>query len=223
MLYFTIFLNNKIFSNKNMRLLTIGCEYKGSLSLYGCGITSANIFEQKIISMMGTKITHNISLRGLECNEVKIINAFHAIFKDLHNEKVIIYYSGHGDHTTTKEYWQTSSGRIDQMKIASLINEIDDDSIVYIFSESCSSEHMCNAKIANRNYVSIGATQDYEDAIITCDGGVMTCSIVSIFNNFGPEITIREFWNHMLKSGVTVEHFSLRYSDERFLDMTLFY
>lgn len=205
-----------------MRLLTIDCEYRGNLALYGCGITSANVFEEKVKSIVGPKITKCISLRGLECNESRITNAINEILHDLHDEKVIIYYSGHGNTSSNKEYWQTTSGCIDQIKIASLVNQIDDESLVYIFSESCFSEHMCNTKVAHKNYVSIGATQDWEDAIITCDGGVMTCAIVNIFEQYREEMTVREFWNSLLASGVTIEHFSLCYSHERFLDIPMF-
>lgn len=191
------------------------------MTLYGCGITSANVFDDRLTSIYEDKITKHIKLRGLECNEHNILDAFHEILKDLNNEHVIIYYSGHGDHSCSKEYWQTSGGIIDQIRIATLVNEVQDDSCVFIFSESCSSEHMCNTKVAKHNYVSIGATQDYEDAIITCDGGVMTCVISEIFKTLETSITIDKLWNAMLESGVDIEHFSLRYSDEKFLKTEL--
>lgn len=208
-----------------MRLLTIGVEYTGRLQLFGCGITSANLFESKIIELankFGQQITHNCRLRGLECTRSRISKEMHEIFRDLHHEKVIIYYSGHGDHMAGLEFWQLPDGRIDQKNIATLVNEIEDNSLVYIFSESCSSEHMCNTHIATRKYVSIGATQDYEDAIMTCDGGVMTMNIVKIISSKSENFTLRSLWESMLESGVEIEHFSIRYSDEHLLDENVF-
>lgn len=208
-----------------MRLLTIGVEYKGRLQLFGCGITSANLFESKILEMSNKfehKITHNVRLRGLECTKSQISNEIHNIFKDLNDEKVIIYYSGHGDHISGIEYWQLPDGHLDQKNIATLVNEIEDNSVVYLFSESCSSEHMCNTHLATKKYVSIGATQDYEDAIMTCDGGVMTMNILNILSSKSENFTLRNLWDSMLNENVEIEHFSIRYSDEHLLDETLF-
>lgn len=205
-----------------MRLLTIGAEYKGSMALFGCGITSANVFEDQILKTLSDKPSVHLRLRGHECNQKNIISYFTQILNDLDNEKVIIYYAGHGDRAGGKEFWHTVAGNIDQQRIARMINEIEDDSLVYLFSESCSSEHMCNIKLAKKNYISIGATLDHEDAIITSDGGVMTCTIINILKEIHIDFTLRDFWHKMMLSGVTIEHFSLRYSHEKFLDEKMF-
>jgi hypothetical protein len=205
-----------------MRLLTIGTEYRGGMTLFGCGITSANIFDAEIMRICGDAISLNIKLRGVECTEQKIIASIHRILHDLKDENVIIYYSGHGNIHSNIEYWQASSGTVDQIKIANLLNEITDNSIVYLFSDSCSSSHMCNQKIIHKNYVSIGATQDHEDAIITSEGGVMTCVIVEILKTIKPGFTVRHLWNAMLDAGISIEHFSLKFSDEIYLDQPMF-
>ena len=110
-----------------MRLLTIGAEYRGPLNLFGCGITSANVFEKQVLETFDETPTMHLRLRGTECTSDKIIKYFRVILSNLDNENVFIYYAGHGNKIRNREYWHTSCGNVDQIKIASLINEINDD------------------------------------------------------------------------------------------------
>lgn len=194
-------------------LITIGAEYHGGLYLYGCAIRSADLFEECISSKIPLK--SKISLRGREANTKNITSEISKLM-NLADGKLIIYYAGHGDHIGTKEHWQTASGNIDQIQISTLLDTSKGIDIILI-SESCSSEHMINSGFIHKNYVYYGATQDYEDAIMTCDGGVFTDVIINAiyyFHQIGENFTCRQLWDYIHSSGVTIEHFSLKYSTD---------
>lgn len=192
-------------------LLTIGAEYRGNLQLYGCAIRSADLFEQCISSKIN--LASVTSIRGFQANTKNITKEIMRLM-NLTEGKLIIYYAGHGDHIGSREHWQTASGNIDQIQMASLLDMSKGIDVILI-SESCSSEHMINSGFIHKNYVYYGATQDYEDAIMTCDGGVFTDVVIDAINNLGEDFTCRELWNYINSSGITMEHFSLRYSREQ--------
>ena len=207
-----------------MNLLTIGIEYSGSMHLSGCGIKSANIFEEAIKEKMGDNLEMVISLRGKECTAQTIISSIKHITSN--GKRTIIYICSHGDHRFTKdymlEYWNTASGCLDQIQIGNLLNDALDTSFVILFSESCSSEHMINHDVIKKRYVSIGATQDREDAMLTCDGGLLAMTSIDIIKTIPNDCKISDFTKLLLASGVTVEHFAVAYSDEGILEEIMF-
>lgn len=207
-----------------MNLLTIGTEYGGSKHLYGCGITSANIFEAEMKRKLSNKITKCISLRGKTCTTNAIISAIKSLISN--GKKTIIYYSGHGNHRMTKdgfiEYWDTPSGPIDQIKIGNILSDIHADSFAIVISESCSSEHMVNLVAMKKRFVSIGATLDHQDAIITCDGGLFTMALVETLKSLDDDFKVSEFISSLFTRTIDVEQFSVRYSDNDLLEETMF-
>ena len=204
---------NKKFFLKMTHLLTIGAEYSGRLQLYGCAVKSADIFESFIKSK--TQLESNIRLRGKEANVMNITKKISSLLT-FETGKIIIYYAGHGDHIGTKEHWLTSSGVLDQIRLSGILNCSRGIEIILI-SESCSSEHMINSHFIDKNYVYYGATQDYEDANMTCDGGIFTQEIIKcmekLWNN-ERSFKHNELMELLLHSTVEVEHFSVRYSSE---------
>ena len=179
-----------------MNLLTIGAEYSNQNTLYGNGIKSADLFEEALMSKF--KIDKKISLRGNECTAFNIKNAFHSL---INSQKLIIYYAGHGDHFWSHEknieYWNTTSGNIDQVQIALSLNEFNINSFIVLFSESFSSEHMVNKFFIERKYVSFGATRDAEDAIMTSDGGLFSLAVIDTINNIDKDCNVENFTEHI--------------------------
>lgn len=184
-------------------LLTIGTEYNGSMYLYHNAEKSADLFETAFIKR--TKCT-SIKLRGSECNATNIINKIHELSTRTDLDMIIIYYAGHGDHYSNKEFWKTSSGNVDQIKIASLINELTP--LVVVVSEACSSEHMVNAKFAKHPYISIGSTLDYQDAIMTGDGGLFTMALVECINELNNDAKFIDLMILLNSKKVEIETFS---------------
>lgn len=207
-----------------MNLLTIGTEYSGRLNLYGCGITSANKFEQAIKEKIGPKIDTIISLRGNQCSANNIKSSIHKLLSN--GNKTIIYYSGHGNHRRVKEkyieYWDTPSGQLDQISIGNMLNEVSSNSFVILFSESCSSEHMINPIAMKKHYVSIGATMDYQDAMMTCDGGLLAIASIEVFSVISNDCKVKEFVKSLMDKGITVENFSILFSSNHLMDEKMF-
>lgn len=207
-----------------MNLLTIGAEYNGNMRLFGCGITSANLFEHQIKEKFGDKISNCISLRGTNCTSSNIISTIKTLIAN--KKKTIIYYAGHGDHHMVNkgyiEYWNTPSGRVDQINLGNILSEISDDSFVILLSESCSSAHMINPDAMKKHFVSIGATQDHEDAIITCDGGLFSIAVVETLKSLELDFTVQDFISSLSTRMIEVEHFSVKYSDGFLLSEIMF-
>lgn len=179
----------------------------------------ADLFEATILKMADKhdpKININVvKLRGKACNQTNICK----ILQDasyLNVDKIIIYYSGHGDHCNGKEFWQTSSGNVDQIRIAELINHMKPP--VIIFSDSCSSEHLVNQNVINHPYISFGATLDQEDAMMQYGGGLFTTELVDCLEKADLNITPFELFNILIDRNVEVQHFSLKYSDDELLN-----
>lgn len=206
-----------------MNLLTIGTEYTGSLQLYGCGIKSANLFENIMKEKFTEKLENIISLRGNECTCDKIMDSIKLLIEN--KKKTVIFYCGHGNRCNINshfiEYWDTISGPIDQIKMAKMLNNIPEDNIVILFSESCSSEHMINPIVMKKRYLYVGATQDYESAIITCDGGLFSMALVETLNEIDIECNIEEFISKLMETKIDAEHFSVQMSDVNILNEKL--
>lgn len=141
---------------------------------------SVDRFNICLKSILCERIKYNIIIRGLDCTSKNIINALNIMVDWLNKNagvKGIIYYAGHGNHigwnntqkdqySNMKEYWQTSAGSINENLLASTFHKANEKSVLILFSESCSSEHMINNTICHKHWISIGATQDGEDAIV---------------------------------------------------------
>lgn len=207
-----------------MNLLTVGAEYKGSMGLFGCGVYSANLVESKIKEKFGDKIVNCVSLRGENCTSSNIISSIKELISN--KRKTIIYYAGHGDHHMVDkkyiEYWNTPSGQVDQIKLGNILSEISDNSFVVLLSESCSSEHMINPTAMKKHFISIGATQDYEDAMMTCDGGLFSVALIETLKSLEENFTVSEFISSLSTRMIEVEHFSVRYSDGFLLSEIMF-
>lgn len=200
-----------------IHLLTIGVEYTGHNYISGCAITSANLFEDCISSKV--RLHKNCRLRGYEAN---LTNITRTILKLMEEEegKLIIYYAGHGDHIGNLEHWQTNAGNITQKKLASLLNKSEGIETIVI-SESCSSEHMINSSVINKEYMYYGATQDYEDAMMSCDGGIFTIELVAILDRLWQEnrkFTHQDVIRELNKSNFDTSHFSIRCSEQEVTD-----
>lgn len=198
----------------NICIITFGPEYNNRLYLSHNAEMGADLFETSLINLIKRKcntINYTVKkLRGMSCTSVNICNMFKSI--ENHYDKVFIYYSGHGDHSAGIEFWQTASGNVDQIKIASLINEIKPP--VIIFSDCCSSEHNVNRKVINHSYVSFGATHDNEDAMMMYGGALFTQELIDILNKCDPNIKINELFDELLNRKIEVETFSIAYSDD---------
>lgn len=198
-------------------LLTIGAEYSGSMYLYHNAEKSADLFESAITSKINCT---SIKLRGKDANSINIVNSIHNLSTRSDLERIIIYYSGHGNHCGNKEHWQTSCGNIDQIKMATLVNELNP--LVVVVSESCSSEHMINTKFAKHPYISIGATLDYQDAILTGDGGLFTLKIVESINELHNKSTFNDLMINLMNKKVEIETFSFISSHSDLLNKLIF-
>jgi hypothetical protein len=207
---------------KYLKILTIGAEYKGSKNIYGCGIKSADMFESEILSKFEDRIKTNVSLRGFDCTSNNIISEIIKITSNLKNEKVIIYYTGHGNINGIYEYWDTSSGHVCQIKLAKIFNELPDCSSVVVFSDSCDSAHNINKLLMKKSYVTIGATRERQDANMSCDGGIFTQCLIKTLQNINSDCTVNEFWEKLNSYDVTVEEFTLACSDDNMLTSIMF-
>lgn len=203
-------------------LLTIGVEYTGHNHIYGCAIRSADLFEHCISSKINLEC--KISLRGYEANLNKITDTILKLMQE-DDGKLIIYYAGHGNHIGNLEHWQTNSGNLNQVKLANLLNKSKGIETIVI-SESCSSEHMINAQVIRKDYMYYGATQDYEDALISSDGGIFTLELVSIIDrlwNKDRNFTHKEVIEELEKSQFDCSHFSVRYSKNSITENSFFH
>ena len=200
--------------SKPITVLTIGPEYRGGMYLYHSAEKSADLFEKVISSKFPCNM---IKLRGSNSTSANIIKTISSLSKLSENdcERIIIYYSGHGNHIGNKEYWDTASGTVDQIKISELLNMLKP--LVLVISDSCSSEHMINSHFIIHPYVSIGATLDYQDAMMTCDGGLFTIELCKIIDEIDVNFTFQELINKVIENRIDVETFSIRYSSSELL------
>jgi hypothetical protein len=130
-------------------------------------------------------------LYGSKIDCTKIVSVNHAlVIKELKNmadflsnknNKGIIYYYGHGDQVIDKsgkeedgydEIWTTQKIKDDE--ISEIFNIIDDESYLFLFSDSCSSGSMIDRYSNTKNWVTISSSNDKQDSLATSDGGVFT-------------------------------------------------
>lgn len=202
----------------NICVITFAPEYNGSMYLYHNAELGANNFELCIKRYVNKIKDQNINVdykkvHGSQCNSKTICDHLSSI--DPKYDKIIVYYSGHGDHRAGKEFWQTSSGNVDQVRIAELLNKIKPPAI--IFSDCCSAEHNVNEKVINHPYVSFGATQDYQDAMMMYGGGLFTSTLIEILDSLDESnlgITLFDIFNLLMMKKVTVQTFSFKFSSQ---------
>lgn len=199
-------------------LLTIGPEYNGSMYLYHNAEKSADLFEETILLKIQCE---TIKIRGEDSTENNITKTISELSNRNDLRRIIIYYSGHGNHYANREYWQTSQGNIDQIKIAELVNNIKP--LVVIISDSCSSEHMINSKFIHHPYITFGATLDNQDAIMTGDGGLFTLSLIESIKELDLFFTFNDLIDSLNRKKIDIETFSHRYSDNSILSMNFFH
>lgn len=206
--------------SKSIVLITIGPEYNGGMFLYHTAEKSADIFESVIKSKCDSKNYQCkiISLRGSNANANNIINTISSLsnLNETDCKRIIIFYSGHGNSASNKEYWQTPNGNVDQIKISQLINELKP--LVIIISDSCSSEHMVNSKFIKNPYISLGATMDDQDAMMSGDGGLFTLELCKIINGIDPNFTFADLFYKIFDNKIDIETFSIKYSSDKLLD-----
>ena len=204
---------------KTITLVTIGPEYDKSMFLYHDAEISADLFE-KVIT---TKYPCNsIRLRGHESTAENIIKTISSLssLTESDCERIIIYYSGHGNIAGKKEYWQTPSGNVDQIKIAELINTLKP--LVIIISDSCDSEHMVNANFIRHQYISLGATKQNQDALMSGDGGLFTLELTRIIGDLHEDFTFSELFDKIFDDKIEVESFSVGFSSSDIFTMKFF-
>lgn len=196
-------------------VLTIGPEYNGSMYLYHNAEKSADLFETVISSKFPCNL---IRLRGSSSTSENIIKTISLLSKLTNEEcqRIIIYYSGHGNNVGSKEYWQTSSGIVDQIKISELVNNMKP--LVIVISDSCSSEHMVSAKFIKHPYISLGATSHYQDAMMTGDGGLFTLELTRIIKEFSGNFSFHDLIGRIIDDKIEIETFSVSYSSESLLE-----
>lgn len=201
-------------------VITFGPEYNGGMFLYHNAELGANRFEECIKSLISranekVKITATYKrIRGKQCTSINICSELSNI--ESNYDKIIIYYSGHGNHVNGKEFWQTSCGNVDQIKMAQLINNMKPP--VIVFSDCCSSEHNVNEKVISHPYVSFGATLDYQDAMMMYDGGLFTSVLIDILNKVEFDIKISKLFELISNQDITVETFSVRFSSHEIFE-----
>ena len=200
-------------------VLTIGPEYRGNLFLYHNAEKSADLFESVVSSKFQCNL---IRLRGQESNANNIIKEISNLSKISSEEcnRIIIYYSGHGNIAGNKEYWETLRGNIDQIKIAELINSLKP--LVIVISDSCDSEHMVNAHFINHPYISLGATKQGQDAMMTGDGGLFTIELTRMINELNIDFTFDDLFHKIFDDKIEIETFSIRFSSHDILDEKFF-
>jgi hypothetical protein len=97
------------------------------------------------------------------------------------DNKGIVYYFGHGDQVRDRngdetdgmdEKWVTQNILDDE--ISTIFNYIHNKSVLYLFSDSCSSGSMIDKKINNKNWVTFSSSNDKQDSLTTSEGGVFT-------------------------------------------------
>jgi len=97
------------------------------------------------------------------------------------NNKGIVYYFGHGDQIRDRngdeadgmdEKWTTQNILDDE--ISYIFNKIHKKSVLYLFSDSCSSGSMIDKKLNNKNWVTFSSCNDRQDSLTTSEGGVFT-------------------------------------------------
>lgn len=97
------------------------------------------------------------------------------------NNKGYVYYFGHGDQVRDRngdeedgkdEKWVTQNILDDE--ISYIFNNIHNKSVLYLFSDSCSSGSMIDRKLNNKNWVTFSSSNDRQDSLTTSEGGVFT-------------------------------------------------
>lgn len=195
-------------------LLTIGPEYSGGMYLYHNAEKSADLFEQAMLNLFPIE---TIKLRGRNASASNILKYIDELINRSDISRVFIYYSGHGNHCGNREFWQTASGSVDQIKLAELVNK--SKPIVIVISDSCSSEHLVNTKLATHSYITLGATLDYQDAIMTGDGGLFTSILVECLKEINHETSFNDLFNMLRTRTVEIETFSFRFSHDHVSDL----
>jgi hypothetical protein len=116
-------------------------------------------------------------------NRNKCIKGMKRMAKYLNNpdNKGIVYYFGHGDQVRDRngdeqdgmdEKWVTQNILDDE--ISYIFNNIHNKSVLYLFSDSCSSGSMIDKKLNNKNWVTFSSSNDKQDSLTTTEGGVFT-------------------------------------------------
>lgn len=198
----------------NICVITFAPEYSGSMHLYHNAELGAKNFMaciQKYLSRIKLEINVEYkNIHGPECNARTICQ--HLSNVDPKYDKLIVYYSGHGDQRCGKEFWQTASGNVDQIRMAEILNGIKPP--VILFSDCCDSCHNVNQQVIHHPYVSFGATKEMQDAMMMYGGGLFTSTLIDILNGIDHQITLFDIFNRLLKVGVEIQTFSFRYSSE---------
>lgn len=198
----------------NICVITFAPEYSGSMHLYHNAELGAQNF-MKCIQKYLTRINLQINVEyknvhGSECNSKTICQ--HLSEVDPKYDKLIVYYSGHGDQRCGREFWQTSSGNVDQIRMAEILNSIKPP--VIIFSDCCDSCHNVNQQVIHHPYVSFGATKELQDAMMMYGGGLFTSTLIDILDSIDHQITLFDMFNRLMKAGVQIQTFSFRYSSK---------
>lgn len=198
----------------NICVITFAPEYSGSMHLYHNAELGAQNFMSCIKNYISRiKVEHNVdyvNIHGPECNAKTICQHLSDI--DPKYDKLIVYYSGHGDQRCGREFWQTSSGNVDQIKIAEILNSIKPP--VIIFSDCCDSCHNVNQQVIHHPYVSFGATKELQDAMMMYGGGLFTSTLIDILDSINHQITLFDIFNMLVKMEISVQTFSFRYSSD---------
>lgn len=116
-------------------------------------------------------------------NRNKCISGLNKMAKYLNepDNKGIVYYFGHGCQVKDRngdeddgmdEKWATQNILDDELSY--IFNNINKTSVLYMFSDSCSSGSMIDKKLNNKNWVTISSANDKQDALTTSDGGAFT-------------------------------------------------
>lgn len=157
-----------------------------------------NVLAQHIESAFvnaGNKINNKITFdvikitkvdRNLVLNDLKQI----AEYLEQPNNKAIVYYFGHGDQIRDMngdeedhkdEIWKTQN--IIDDEITEIFKNINEKSYLFMFSDACSSGSMIDDN-NKRNWITISATNDVQDALAEDDGGVFTLyGLIPALNN----------------------------------------
>lgn len=113
----------------------------------------------------------------------KCINGLKKMANHLCNpeNKGIVYYFGHGDQVRDRngdepdgmdEKWVTQNILDDELSL--IFNSIHNKSVLYLFSDSCSSGSMIDKKLNNKNWITFSSCNDRQDSLTTSEGGVFT-------------------------------------------------
>jgi hypothetical protein len=105
--------------------------------------------------------------------------------KDEEGALGIILYAGHGNTTGKLDYYCMEGGNVTEDQMAAIFNGIHDKSLLMILSDCCSSstEFLDLDYPFVGNWVSFGATLQFEDDLQDYEGGALVEAITSLWNN----------------------------------------